>query len=467
MNRQKDKFALIVGVGDDLPYTVDDANRIFETLTNPDRIGYEVDKVCLKVNEAANRAGILEGLDFLVENAGETDTVLIYYSGHGGTYKYEEKGKTKHQFFLQPHGMRADNYKTHWIKAEELTERVNKIKSNRIVFLLDCCHAEGMTQGGLVKMNEMAQQLNNEGGIWVISSSQDNEKSWRLPDAQNSLFTECFLEVLTGRHKTPFNEPFVTIIDVVEHIFEEVPKRASGVLDDKTGKPIQQHPYAKFQMAENVILSHFDKKYSEYQETVDKMLPNFKNLSVSGVKELIASLRLLGNNQQAINLLESHPNIEEEQDFLNLLGELFKDEYLISKNQETGMKAINTHLKAWQMAKDKEDLEQLYLNSINLAFLALSLGKNEKEIYSYVELAKGFALSSLLPNPNKLATLCEVSLYENNLNKAEDYLNELSLGAGIRFKLLTYREISATLELLYGKNANHPFLKTLEKYLLN
>ena len=45
--------------------------------------------------------------------------------------------------------MIADQYEETWVSAEELKEKINAIASRRLVFFLDCCHAEGMTKGGL------------------------------------------------------------------------------------------------------------------------------------------------------------------------------------------------------------------------------------------------------------------------------------------------------------------------------
>ena len=36
----KNQFALIIGVGDDLPYTIDDAIKLRDTLVDPNLVGY-------------------------------------------------------------------------------------------------------------------------------------------------------------------------------------------------------------------------------------------------------------------------------------------------------------------------------------------------------------------------------------------------------------------------------------------
>ncbi|MBT8311550.1 MAG: caspase family protein, partial [Flavobacteriaceae bacterium] len=220
MQEQKNQFALIIGVGDDLPYTIDDAKKLRDTLIDPGLVGYPEENVILRTGKEADRQGILGAFDELKEKTDENSSILFYYSGHGGKYL------SKHKFYLQPYGMTAENYATTWVKAEELKEKINALDSKNLVMFLDCCHAEGMLQTGLEDFYGLAQKLNDDGGMWVVASCQDNQKSWKLPGDENSLFTECLLEVVTGRHTSPFLDPKVTITDVVEYIFEEVPRRA-------------------------------------------------------------------------------------------------------------------------------------------------------------------------------------------------------------------------------------------------
>src|SRR5210317_58975 len=104
MENQDNSYAFIIGVGDDLPYTVKDANKLFETLTDKNRVGYPKENVILLTDEKANRKNILKAFDDLKKKTNEDSTIMFYYSGHGGRLD-------GHKFFLQPYGVTLKNYK--------------------------------------------------------------------------------------------------------------------------------------------------------------------------------------------------------------------------------------------------------------------------------------------------------------------------------------------------------------------
>ena len=57
-----DGYALIIGVGADLPVTVTDATAVAGQLRDPQRCAYDPSRVRLLTEGAATRAGILDGL---------------------------------------------------------------------------------------------------------------------------------------------------------------------------------------------------------------------------------------------------------------------------------------------------------------------------------------------------------------------------------------------------------------------
>lgn len=465
----KNRFALIIGVGDDLPYTVIDAQKIHDTLIDDTLVGYPKENVITLTENNADRKGILKGFDELIKKTNEDSSVLLYYSGHGGTYQLRDDKDVVigHKYFLQPHGMTAENYKDHWVTAEELTEKVNALKSNKLVFLLDCCHAEGITQHGLAQMSEMAQQLNDKGGMWVISSCQDNQKSWRLPNAENSLFTECLLEVMTGTHKTPFIEPDVTITDVVEHIFDEVPKRALKVTNIDTGKPIQQKPYAKFQMSENVVLSSFPKNMESYEATIDELEPKLKELGERSLIKLLNAMEAVGRKDDAIQILKGHKKTNDDADLLNVLGDLYKGKYLETDIEVHGEAALDCHERALEIAKNEEDEEQVFLNAINLAFLYLMLDLSKKKMRDYATTAIETANGYFYPSAMKYGTMAEACIYLNQLDEAKEYFAKAAEEAGIRNRMKIYNDALKVFSILYNENPKDEFVLFLQDKLLS
>lgn len=460
MQEQSNQYALIIGVGDDLPYTIDDAKKLRDTLVDPNLVGYPEENVILRTGKEADRKGILGAFDELSEKTNEDASILFYYSGHGGKYARE------HKFYLQPHGMTAENYATTWVKAEELKEKINALDSKNLVMFLDCCHAEGMLQTGLEDFYGLAQKLNDEGGVWVVASCQDNQKSWRLPGDENSLFTQCLLEVLSGKHTSPFLDPRVTITDVVEYIFEEVPRRAVEVMNPKTKEPIQQQPFAKFQMSENVVLSHFPKNIDTHEAIVADLEPKATKLDERSFIKLLQSMEIVGRRDDAIELLEAHERTQADADLLNALGDLYKGKYLDSRHQADGEHALKCHEKALDLALADDDKEQVYLNAINLAFLYLMLDLSKKKMRVYAEKALEVAGSYFYGSTDKYGTMGEACIYLNRLDEAKKHYQKVGEEGGIRSRMRIYKDAYQAYAILYNDNPRDPFLVFLNEKLL-
>ena len=75
--------ALVIGVGADLPNTVDDAIGIADILKDSERCAYLPANVTLLTDANATRKGILSSLETLSETTDSESTVIIYFSGHG------------------------------------------------------------------------------------------------------------------------------------------------------------------------------------------------------------------------------------------------------------------------------------------------------------------------------------------------------------------------------------------------
>mgnify|MGYP000330127179 FL=1 len=201
MSKLSKAYALIIGVGNDLPTTVLDATAIYNILVNEELAGYPEENIILLTEDKATRQGILSGFDELILKIDEDASVMLFYSGHGGFYE------PWNQFYLVPNDFDADDYDTTWITAEELKEKINKINSRRLIFFLDCCHAAGMTRGSvgsgvsntvdkLHNLEGLAQEVDDGKGMSILSSCREDQLSWIMDGDHNSLFTKCLIEVL-------------------------------------------------------------------------------------------------------------------------------------------------------------------------------------------------------------------------------------------------------------------------------
>jgi len=238
-------YALIIGVAHypnvrPLPDSVlDDARAISAMLQRADRAGYPQQNVRLLLDKDATKLNILSGLQWLASSVSADSTAVVFFSGHGGLFTdAANKGN-----YLIPYDTRLNAVKDTAISSDELTAALRAIPSSRVVVMLDACHSGGtgepkdldpntaVYKGGL---EEAAyDQLKQGAGRVVIASSRSSEVSWVLPNARNSLFTQCVLEAMDGQAKQA-GDGMLRIFDLVNYLFEQVPSR----------KP-EQHPIFK------------------------------------------------------------------------------------------------------------------------------------------------------------------------------------------------------------------------------
>lgn len=279
MSALTNAYALLIGVGNDLPVTVGDATAIHDILADEALAGYLPENIILLTEKEATRDGILTAFDQLIEKADEDASVLLFYSGHGGWYE------PWNQFYLVPNNFDPEEYETSWVTAEELKEKIGQINSRRLIFFLDCCHAAGMTKSApsikndrakshLNKPDGLAQRIDDGKGMSIISSCREDQLSYIMDGDSNSLFTNCLLEVLKGKHKNYFNEEFVRISEVLQYIFRRVPER----------KP-EQRPYANLQIYDDFVLSYIPETYrSRVNQVINEQPPQARGPEKKEVK---------------------------------------------------------------------------------------------------------------------------------------------------------------------------------------
>ena len=88
-------YALLIGAGQekDLPMAITDAKALHNLLTDPEKAAYPPEQTHLIYEKDANSVNILAEFDKLISQVTKDDnsTVLIYYSGHGGFIRNDEK----------------------------------------------------------------------------------------------------------------------------------------------------------------------------------------------------------------------------------------------------------------------------------------------------------------------------------------------------------------------------------------
>lgn len=310
MKTLKNAYAIIIGVGADLPESVKDAQAVYDILSNPKIAGYKKENITLLTEKLATRKNILKAFNELIDKTDEDASIFLFYSGHGATYtdndliesrksgeKLKPESANKRHYFLQPNNLTIKNFEKTWVKAEELKEIVNALKSQRIIMFLDCCHAEGMSNAvpeintktikQLLRNPEgLVQKIDEGKGISILTACRADELSWVLPGDSLSLFTKCLIEALKGEHRAFFEEPYIRMTDVINYLMKKVPER----------KP-EQRPYVNIQMYDDFILSKLPKeKHYKVAASTSKATETLNSVG----KEIITKFRELETSTNAV-----------------------------------------------------------------------------------------------------------------------------------------------------------------------
>ncbi|MBW4520911.1 MAG: caspase family protein [Scytolyngbya sp. HA4215-MV1] len=241
--------ACVIGVGGDLPNTVDDAIGLANILKDPERCAYPTEQVRLLTKEQATRDDVLAALDQLAQTTTTDSTVLVYFSGHG----YQVSSAMGEAYFLMPFGYDQTKLHKTAISGTELTTKLQAIPAKKLLLLLDCCHAGGLSDATTLPyeaekapLPPEAQALFAKGrGRMVIASSQADEKS--LAGRPYSAFTLALIEALAGKGASK-KDGYVRVTDLALYAREVVSRRTRD----------RQHPILDwFDVADNFKLAYY------------------------------------------------------------------------------------------------------------------------------------------------------------------------------------------------------------------
>jgi hypothetical protein len=286
-------YALLIGVGADLPVTVKDATALRDVLIDKNRSAYPPEQVELLIEASATRQNILSTFNRLIEqiNQDPDATVIIYFSGHGGRVEYLD-GVT--EYFLVPYGFDWNRRAETAISGLEFTEKIEAIKARKLVVLLDCCHAGGipdLKESGVTFIkspvpSNLLDVLDTGKGRVVIASSYEEEVSYT--GTPYSVFTTCLLEALAGSASVN-KDGYARILDVLIYLFKFVPQKTAD----------RQHPFVKkvLDLGDNFPLCYYAGGKNPLPE--EELKPTVSSFSIGRKNRLEQRLKAL---QQEWNL---------------------------------------------------------------------------------------------------------------------------------------------------------------------
>jgi len=142
----ENKWAVLIGINnyDDptirpLNYSISDIKLFYSVLRDEERGKYDSDKVKLLIQDDVEgsitpiRSNILSALSHLSKVATKTDSILIYFSGHG----FEDNGKS----YLLPSDARTDVLSETAIPIEWINDIIEESEARIKIIIFDSCHS--------------------------------------------------------------------------------------------------------------------------------------------------------------------------------------------------------------------------------------------------------------------------------------------------------------------------------------
>jgi hypothetical protein len=248
-------YALVVGIANyqkinRLPETVlNDAQDVHKLLINPNYCGYAEENIQLLLDGQATKVALQDALAILAQKSSHDSTVFIYISSHGGRVEF---GPHQGEYLLP---VDADftsgaSLAATAIANAQFTEALRAIPARRLVVMFDCCHSGGIGQpkdssAPILKSgfsHDYYEILKQGQGRVILASSRNTEKSYVLPGAENSIFTQHLLDGLKGGAIAPGG--VIRILDLFSYL---QPKVTQDFAD--------QHPILKAEIEENFAIA--------------------------------------------------------------------------------------------------------------------------------------------------------------------------------------------------------------------
>ena len=250
-------WAVVVGISQykavqPLRYADKDAVAFYDYLTQ--HIGVPKEQTTLLLNEQATLMSLKRTLGTeLKRKAGEKDTVIVYYAGHGAPEADASAGDDDGlEKYIVPYDADPRDLYTTALPMREIETIFQRLTPERIIFISDSCYS-GATAGrtfatasrrAIVSENFLTRLSKGKGRV-VLTASKASEVSEEREDLGHGVFTYYLLEGLRGKADAD-KDGIVTVDEVYAYVSKKVP--------EATGQ--NQHPVKKGEVEGQLVLGH-------------------------------------------------------------------------------------------------------------------------------------------------------------------------------------------------------------------
>ncbi|MEM0914907.1 MAG: SUMF1/EgtB/PvdO family nonheme iron enzyme [Planctomycetota bacterium] len=278
------RYALIVGADDyaddrvtDLPACRNDAQGLYDLLTDPAVGLFADDDVALLTGDHVTQPNVVDALDRLGREAGPDDLVIVFFSGHGAV---DERGRS----YWVMHDTQIDRLRATALPENEITALLGDIRSNRLVTLIDACYSASTAQvaagKSLLDLKAIYPKFDGKGRV-AMTASQGDQLSVVITDPQQpgygySAFAWHLIEGLGGKADGAAGgnrEGVITVDELWTYVkdrTETTARRAGG----------QQRPQLKGQMGSRFLLTVDSQRLVASKQSVRERLAALKTLFI-------------------------------------------------------------------------------------------------------------------------------------------------------------------------------------------
>lgn len=226
-------YAVLIGIDDyehwpRLSTAVKDTKAIEDVLST--RYGFVDNRIKRITNRDATREGILESLEWVINNAGENDNVLIYYAGHGELDKVSG--------YWVPIEAKQDK-KGAYISNSTIRDYISAMKAKHVYLVADSCFSgslfagatrskpptvtgryfqevynrisrQGLTSGGTEPVSDEGYDGHSIFAYYLVKTLRENTDPFLTA---NSLFDRIAVPIANNSKQTPVNRPIRDVRD--------------------------------------------------------------------------------------------------------------------------------------------------------------------------------------------------------------------------------------------------------------
>jgi hypothetical protein len=216
------KIALLIGINDyqdqtipRLENAVPDADAIGSLFA--DKLGYEV-----RVLRNPTKAEIVRSLNQLASDIGSSDSVVVYYAGHG--YSLEKNGAG----YWLPSDAQANDPRQ-WLSNGDIAKMLSGVRAKQMALISDSCYSGAFAREGMdaVGHNVTADDVLAKRSVVVLSSGGDEPVADEGKD-KHSIFAWNLMKVVGSVDSwKPGSTIFADVQAGVRKEFPQTPKYGS------------------------------------------------------------------------------------------------------------------------------------------------------------------------------------------------------------------------------------------------